>query len=462
MIKITSSLLALVLAFSVRAASVDSLYPNLTDPSVINHAPYDSLMHGDKYETRKGKSDGSYNYCSMPHPTTSQYKEPEPVANGTVKANLTALLYIQRHQKRTAYNLFPYGENEHYDCSDAEPFLYMGASNSSQPKPLPVYAATYVDRQNPLYATLTNSTCQFPQLTVGGFLDGVQHGKELYELYGEKYHVIPSEPSKETVWLRSSTAPLTQGSAGGVLRGLWPHYNKPLPLHQQIDSIDSHEPSCDYMDTLKSASMSTKSWKKHLKVTESLRKELAHMLFTNNSDWNSDFDHYNDNFQARLCNGYKLPCDQSGSGKCVTNEQARQVFVAGDWEYNYYWVDRENVTEAIQLTSGLYIKDMLKQLQEVESGKSSLKYMHHFMHDGDIGPLAGSLGIRSLRWPGMASNIAIELWKTDKHQTYVRALYSGHTLQSRHGNMDWMPFHKFVHIWSQYVPRDFVAQCAQS
>ncbi|WFD28458.1 hypothetical protein MNAN1_003469 [Malassezia nana] len=459
MIKIVSSL-ALVLV--VHAAAVDSFYPNLTNPNIIEHPPYDSMMHGAKHETRTGPSDGAYNYCSMPHPSVSFYKEPKPVANGTVKADLHALLYIQRHQKRTAYNLFPYGENQVYDCSDAQPFSYTGASSSASPKPLPVYAATYVDRENPLYDTLTNSTCQFPQLTVGGFLDGVQHGRELYELYGDKYHVIPHEPSPKTVWLRSSTAPLTQGSAGGVLRGLWPHYDKPLPLHQQIDSIDSHEPPCDYSDTLKSASQKTAAWEKHLNVTESLRKELAAMLFTNNRDWNSNFDHYNDNFQARLCNGYKLPCDQSGSDKCVSAEQARQVFVAGDWEYNYYWVDRENVTEAIQLTSGLYIKDMLKQLQDMVDGKSSLKYIHHFMHDGDIAPLAGSLGIRSLRWPGMASNIAIELWKTDDKQTFVRVLYSGHTLQSRHGNMDWMPFDRFAHVWRQYVPRDFVRQCAQS
>lgn len=459
MIKIVSSL-ALVLA--VRSAAVDSFYPNLTNPTVIEHPPYDSMMHGAKHETRMGPSDGAYNYCSMPHPSVSFYKEPKPVANGTVKADLHALLYIQRHQKRTAYHLFPYGENQVYDCSDVQPFSYTGASNGSSPKPLPVFAATYVDRENPLYDTLTNSTCQFPQLTVGGFLDGVQHGRELYELYGDKYHVIPHKPSPKTVWLRSSTAPLTQGSAGGVLRGLWPHYDQPLPLHQQIDSIDSHESPCDYSNTLKSASQTTAAWEKHLNVTESLRKELAAMLFTNNSDWNSDFDHYNDNFQARLCNGYKLPCDQSGSGKCVSAEQARQVFVAGDWEYNYYWVDRENVTEAIQLTSGLYIKDMLKQLQDVADGKSSLTYIHHFMHDGDIAPLAGSLGIRSLRWPGMGSNIAIELWKTDDKQTFVRVLYGGHTLQSRHGNMDWMPFDRFVHVWSQYVPRDFVRQCAQS
>ena len=196
-----------------------------------------------------------------------------------------------------------------------------------------------------------------------------------------------------------------------------------------------------------------------MQETSALRKDLEAILQTNASDWQKDWDHYNDNFQARLCNGYELPCSLDDPSKCVTPEQARQVFVAGDWEYNYNWVSRENVTEAIKLTSGLYIRDLIEQLKELSSGKSELQYVHHFMHDGDIGPLAGSLGIESLRWPGMASNIAIELWTTDDKKTFVRVLYSGHTIRSRHGNLDWMPLDAFLHMWSQYVPTDFAAQC---
>lgn len=29
---------------------------------------------------------------------------------------------------------------------------------------------------------------------------------------------------------------------------------------------------------------------------------------------------------------------------------------------------------------------------------------------GDIGPILGALGIKALRWPGMGSNIAFEVW----------------------------------------------------
>lgn len=452
---------AALAAVCVRADPVDSFYPDLTDPSAITKPTYETMMQGAKRETRNETSDGSYAYCSMPHPDVSFYEEPGPVKNQSVKANLTNLLYIQRHQKRTAYHIFPEGENDVYLCSNLRTYTYAGPSDPEEIDPMPMYTQTYVDPQNPLNKRFTNSSCQFPQLTLGGYLDGVQHGQDLRKLYMDKYHVIPGVPDEKHMWMRSSTAALTQDSAGGVLRGLWTNFrgDMPVPLYVQADSIDTHEPSCKRADWLKSEAQKSDAWKKHMDETSSLRKELESLLKTNTSDWQDDWDHYNDNFQARLCNGYELPCSNNGPDKCVTKEQAQQVFAAGDWEYNYMWVSRENVKEAIQLTSGLYIQDLIGQLHEMKDENSELQYVHHFMHDGDIGPLAGSLGIESLRWPGMASNIAIELWTTDDHQTFVRVLYSGHTIRSKHGNLDWMPFDDFIKLWSEYVPKNFVSQC---
>ena len=52
----------------------------------------------------------TYDYCHMPHPRNDTYKLPAPVANGSVKANIVYLEYVQRHQRRTAYNILPGGE----------------------------------------------------------------------------------------------------------------------------------------------------------------------------------------------------------------------------------------------------------------------------------------------------------------------------------------------------------------
>ncbi len=53
---------------------------------------------------------GTYDYCAMPHPRVQEYLLPDPIQNGFIKANLVYLEYLQRHQRRTPYNILPGGE----------------------------------------------------------------------------------------------------------------------------------------------------------------------------------------------------------------------------------------------------------------------------------------------------------------------------------------------------------------
>jgi hypothetical protein len=131
---------------------------------------------------------------------------------------------------------------------------------------------------------------------------------------------------------------------------------------------------------------------------------------SSSSAWQQTFDHFADNFQGRLCNGYELPCSPV-TGECVTQEMANEVFRAGDWEWNYYWRANPYVKEYIQLVEGLFIGEIVARLESVMNGTiGSGKYSHTFVHDGDIGPVVGALGINALRWPGMGSNVAFEVW----------------------------------------------------
>lgn len=153
----------------------------------------------------------------------------------------------------------------------------------------------------------------------------------------------------------------------------------------------------------------TPVWNEHLSVTADLRDRLAAAFNANESSWMSSFDHFADNFQARLCNGYELPCSKDGAS-CVTIDDANTVFRAGDWEWNYWWRYNDDVTRYIQLVEGLFIGEVVRKLEAVQKGRSDLVYSHTFLHDGDIGPVLGALGIKALRWPGMAANVAIEVW----------------------------------------------------
>lgn len=67
---------------------------------------------------------------------------------------------------------------------------------------------------------------------MGGLLDAFQHGRELWCVHGEKLRLLPKTLDPERVCLRSSSSALTQDSAGGVLRRIWPDYCAAVPLHQ--------------------------------------------------------------------------------------------------------------------------------------------------------------------------------------------------------------------------------------
>ncbi|RDW68735.1 uncharacterized protein DSM5745_08495 [Aspergillus mulundensis] len=449
-------------------AAVDSFYPPLNHTTYITNASlgtYGGVFHAPS-DKASPTGDSVYNYCTMPHPHVDTYSLPAPVRNGSVDAKLVYLEYVQRHQRRTPYNILPGGENQEYNCDTIHPHLFASPSSGS-PAPAQVYGQAYTDPSNPfLYlSNYVNGTCQYPQLTIGGYLDGVQHGRDLHELYSKKLNLIPStltQATKDKVWFRSSSAALTQGSAGAVLRGLWPTYTGPLPLHQQPASIDSINRgfSCPKRDTLLDRIQSTTEWDEHIAVTEPLRTKLADM-FNASSDaaWMDTWDHFADNFQGRLCNGYELPCSLHDTSACVSDSQAEEVFRAGDWMYNYWWRKNPDVREYIQVIEGLFISELVRKFEAVQKGETGVVYSHTFAHDGDIAPLLGAMGIRALRWPGMGSNVAFEVWETSTHEFFARVLYSGRTIETVHGVLEWIPLGRLIEILSVFVPDDIVALC---
>ncbi|CAG8362180.1 unnamed protein product [Penicillium salamii] len=443
----------------------DTFYPpNLSDPAYIANSSigtYGGIYKADTNGPTGGTPYGTYDYCSMPHPRSEEYGTPEALTNGSTKGKLVYLEYLQRHQRRSPYNILPGGENQAYHCDNVRPYLYAGSNGASGIQPMPMYAQTYQDPTNP-FTPGVNGTCQYPQITIGGVQDGFQHGKDLWAVYGQKLGLIPQQPNHR-VWFRSSGSALTQDSAGAVLRGVWPHYQGALPLHQMVSSVDTVNEgyTCAAVSSTLSEIKSTAEWKEHMTVSEELRSKLGSMLSATDSSWQSTFDHFSDNFQARLCNGYELPCSLSNSSACVSKQMAEEVFRAGDWEWNYYWRTNPDVVKYIQVVEGLFIGEIVSRLQAVLDGKSSLDYSHIFIHDGDIGPILGALGIEVLRWPAMASNIAFEVWETEGSEKsfYARVLYSGHPVRTVHGVLDWVPLSDLIGILHPYVPQDITSLC---
>ncbi|KAF7881983.1 uncharacterized protein EAF02_006671 [Botrytis sinoallii] len=459
---------------TIALSAFETLYPiGLNDTSYITNTSlgsYGGIYSAPGKSTASNITYGTYDYCSMPHPRVQEYRLPSPVANGSVKAELVYLEYLQRHQRRTMYNVLPSGETVPFNCSDISPYLYAGPHDATLEQPIPVYASTYTDAHNPFLGNYISGTCQYPQLTIGGLLDGYQHGRDLSGVYGAtgKLSLFPTTPSLEKTYFRSSESPLTQQSAGGVLRGIWPKHQGSISLHQQANSLDTVNAgySCPAIASTLAKIQSTAEWKDHLTATSAIRTTLGNMFNADSSAWQGTMDHFADNFQARLCNGYSLPCSPTNASNCVTREMADEVFRAGDWEWNYYWRANPYVQEYIQVVEGLFIAEIVSRLESVANGTiQGGKYSHTFVHDGDIGPVAGALGINALRWPGMGSNIAVEIWKLQNFSSpaidghFARVLYSGQPMQSSQGDLDWVPLRTLLGILKQFVPTDIVSLC---
>ena len=93
---------------------LDTFYPpTLNETSYISNSSigtYGGIYKAPTSGPTQGSPYGTYDYCSMPHPRTEEYKLPEPIANGSTKGKLVYLEYLQRHQRRSPYNILPGGE----------------------------------------------------------------------------------------------------------------------------------------------------------------------------------------------------------------------------------------------------------------------------------------------------------------------------------------------------------------
>lgn len=100
-------------AIMIPLSAVSTFYPPLNFSSFISNVSlgsYGGIYSVPSTRLSRSSQDGVYNYCSMPHPNEDIYSLPSPVADKSVEADLVYLEYLQRHQRRTPYNILPDGE----------------------------------------------------------------------------------------------------------------------------------------------------------------------------------------------------------------------------------------------------------------------------------------------------------------------------------------------------------------
>lgn len=110
--KMFSMALSLVSSPPSTISRENSFYPPLDSVSFITDRTYGTFggVFTAPADDASPTASETYNYCTMPHPHPDTYQPPSPVQNRSVDAQLVYVEYMQRHQRRTPYNILPGGE----------------------------------------------------------------------------------------------------------------------------------------------------------------------------------------------------------------------------------------------------------------------------------------------------------------------------------------------------------------
>lgn len=96
-------------AVDLNLSPIGTFYPpNINDTAYITNTSlgtYGGVYNAPANQLGEASPYGVYDYCFMPHPRVQEYQLPQVKG-----AKLVHLEYIQRHQRRTMYNLAPGGE----------------------------------------------------------------------------------------------------------------------------------------------------------------------------------------------------------------------------------------------------------------------------------------------------------------------------------------------------------------
>ncbi|KAH8926558.1 phosphoglycerate mutase-like protein [Atractiella rhizophila] len=407
-------------------ANKDGVYSSSTTPA---HLPWNT-----------------YNYCNAPHIKPSHYVLPSPVGESTSEPKLLHVTIFMRHHKRTPDNLYP-SENalnaQEWDCSSFHQFNYGAIEGVSQGRA--VWHETNTPDWHPFISSVWNGSCAPGQLTQGGFEDAMAHGRDLYSVYGPDKLGLLSSSNEEEVYLRTSNSDRTFQVASALLRAFSPSPNtngSSWRAHTQPSNIDSLVPSypCPRADSLRGEINSSPTFQEHLKNNSAVAERLGNLLGTRGmTGWENWFDKYFDSFTSRTCAGVKLPCNTT-RGECVSEGDARTVFQAGDWEYNYIWNEAARAKEYSKLGFSVMFQELVLLFQSIKRGEESHKLRLYIGHDGSMIRLLSVLDFPSpIRWPALGSEVAMEVW-VHGGKKFVRVLFNGEVVKG----FEWMNLEEWI------------------
>ncbi|KAF8320479.1 phosphoglycerate mutase-like protein [Clavulina sp. PMI_390] len=396
----------------------------------------------------------TYNYCNAPHVSAEHYEYPQHQG-----AQLKHVTVFMRHHKRTPDNLYPTENSLNplagWNCTNFLQNNYGGHT-------APINHQITIPEWHPFLPRIWNGSCDAGQLTAEGLEDAIQHGKDLWSVYGGAHGFIQSI-NHQDIYIRTSNSDRTYQVSGGLLFGMDPKFSDSFQVFTQPSHIDSLVPSysCPRANQLRDHYQEAPEWTHHMQETEPLRARLDEVLGTHGlGSWHNWHDHYFDSFTSRTCHGHPLPCNRNGH--CVEEADAASIHDAGHFEYNYIWNTASGAKRYVQLTFGAMFLELARNMRALASDQEPYKMRLYVGHDGSMIRLASGLGIggqKPLRWPALGSEIIMEVWEiigSITKERFVRVLHEGTAVK----DLEWIPFSEFLRLLDDNVPTDLFEACS--
>ncbi|CAM9212039.1 unnamed protein product [Scytosiphon promiscuus] len=197
--------------------------------------------------------------------------------------------------------------------------------------------------------------------------------------------------------------------------------------------------------------------------------------------WEARFDLFLDTVRTRTCNGMALPCSPRTPGQCVSEDQAKALFEAGDWSFHRKYTHKREETAG--LYAGPLLALLLKNLgaladehdptPEYPSEKAKGTVQVYSGEVDTVGGILAALNVTDWAWPPYASNIVLELWQRTESEAlprmeggqieserFVRMLYNGRVVKPNFCQRDECPLRTYKsHVMQFLVPENLEAAC---
>eukprot|EP00298_Acanthocystis_sp_HF-20_P011397 c19372_g1_i1.p1 GENE.c19372_g1_i1~~c19372_g1_i1.p1 ORF type:complete len:451 (+),score=153.94 c19372_g1_i1:22-1353(+) len=353
---------------------------------------------------------GLFGYCQAPYPTVASYVPP-------VNATLLNVQILVRHGDRSPCNPLPI-EDVFWDCDGVQEFRTVYRDT------------TYVnfirdsDLQN---GFLLNGTCYAGQLTPKGFQQQYAMGDSFRQIYSKYMQIIPP-----AIYVRSTNVERARQSGQAFLAGLLIGEFFGISINTAFDNTyDMLLPTTQYCPRLAEIAdelVNSDGWKQMHPQNNEILNQLNEICPTANlTSWQSSYDHYFDNLNARICHNFSLPCSPTNSSHCVTIELAQSLSELAIQEWNYVYGGYLG-QEKSSLETGFFINTLVQNMLNKINNPANTPSINLFAaHDETISMALSALNITQPIRPPYASNLAFELWqpKDTSKGNFIRVLSNG-------------------------------------